>query len=130
MDLGAGNGVQQGSQGGVAKLNITTGSPTGTPGVTGIQIKITGPTSPGGATGTGPGVFCKVINGITAQTNTITFYDSATAAGCTPAAAILTLPTAAANTAPSAGVVDVPFFLGLWYAASGAFTGPMQFYFS
>lgn len=127
FDLGAGVGVESFSQGGTAKLLLTTGSATGTPGTTGVQVKFTGPTAPGGVAGTGEAVLAKFVNGITAQTNTITFYDSATAAGCTPANAIFTIIAAPAN---AITLLDLPVINGLWYAASGAFTGPAQIYFS
>lgn len=121
-DLGAGVGVNQMSQGGTAVLKLTTGSPTGTPGTAGIQVKFTGPNN----LGSGEALLAKVVNGITAQTNTVTFYDATSAANCTPANAVYTIPTSAAN---AIFTIDIPIINGLWYAASAAFAGPLSVYF-
>jgi hypothetical protein len=122
FDLGSGNGIQQASQGGTAKLSLTIGSPTAA-----TQVKFTGPTSPGGSSGSGPALLSKFVNGITAQTNTLTLYDAGTAGACVPANAIYTIATPAANAIIN---LDLPVINGLFYSASGAFAGPCQLYFS
>jgi hypothetical protein len=122
FDLGAGVGVEAFSQGGTAILKLTVGSSQGTPGTAGVAVKLTGPNN----SNTGPAVLAKVVNGITAQTNTITFYDATSSATCTPANAVYTIATAAAN---AIFPIDIPIINGLWYAASGVFTGPINVYF-
>lgn len=111
---GTGNQVQQVTLGGTSKIVLAAGSPT-----TATQIKTTVATP--GTTPT-PAFLARIINGATAQTNTVTFYDSATSAGCTAANAIYTAVTLAASSIVD---IEVPCVNGLWYSATGAFTGPL-----